>query len=242
MLTPSRSNPQGLLALLWDIDGTLLHSGKAAIAAWRLATQAEFGKDFDWRRVDASGATDVSIAGQICTQLGQPTAVGARLMARYVEELPGQLHDQPAVALTNAAEVLSSVTDNPVYVNLLLTGNLRAAAYAKLTSCGLGQFLWDGAFGDASLERNQVAAVAKHLAGETFGSDVPLLVIGDTPRDIIAARFIGARVLAVATGFYSLEGLEKYHPDGLLAGLPSAEHFSAAIEKIVGNLLTDLTN
>lgn len=242
MLTPGSSNPQGLIVLLWDIDGTLLHGGKAAIAAWRLATQAEFGRDFDWRRVDASGATDVSIAGQICAQLGQPTAAGTRLMARYVEELPGQLHCQPAVALINAAEVLSSVTDTSVYANLLLTGNLRAAAHAKLTSCGLGQFLWDGAFGDSSLERKQVAAIAKCLASEAFGSDVPLLVIGDTPRDIIAARFIGAHVLAVATGCYSLEALAKYHPDGLLAGLPSAEHFSAAIEKIVGNMLTDLTS
>jgi phosphoglycolate phosphatase-like HAD superfamily hydrolase len=217
--------------LLWDIDGTLLHGGKAAIAAWRLATQAEFGRDFDWRRVDASGATDISIAGQICAQLGWSTEAGTRLMARYVEELPEQLHCQPAVALTNAAEVLSYVADNPAYANLLLTGNLRVAAYAKLASCGLGQFLWNGAFGDSKLERNQVAAIARCLASKAFGSNVPLLVIGDTPRDIMAARSIGAYVLAVATGFYSLEALAKYHPDGLLAGLPPAEHFSTIIEK-----------
>ena len=42
-------------------------------------------------------------------------------------------------------------------------------------------------------------------------------VIGDTPSDITCARAIGAQVIAVATGVYPLEELEKCKPDYLFA-------------------------
>jgi phosphoglycolate phosphatase-like HAD superfamily hydrolase len=44
-------------------------------------------------------------------------------------------------------------------------------------------------------------------------------VIGDTPLDIRCARSIGARAVAVATGWHSREELADHRPDLLLNDL-----------------------
>ena len=221
------------VVLLWDIDGTLLRGRKAAVTAWQVAVQAELAADIDWQALDTSGATDVSIALQICAQAGREATAVAPLLARYVEELTVRLQDDPAVALPNAREVLAHVDAASGYANLLLTGNLRRAAEVKLSSCGLGEFCWDGAFGESGPERNQVAAAARQLVSETWGNTVPLLVIGDTPRDIAAARFIDAAVIAVASGTHSVESLAQHRPDYLLPALPSPEEFIGIVGQTV---------
>jgi phosphoglycolate phosphatase len=40
-------------------------------------------------------------------------------------------------------------------------------------------------------------------------------VIGDTPSDVRCGRAIGARVVAVGTGFYSMDDLVAAEPDHL---------------------------
>jgi phosphoglycolate phosphatase len=221
------------VVLLWDIDGTLLRGREAAVAAWRAVVQTELKAAIAWDALDTSGATDVSIALQICAQAGREAEAASVLLARYVEELTVRLQDDPAIALPNAREVLAHITAASGYANLLLTGNLRRAAQAKLSSCGLAEFCRDGAFGESGPERNQVAAAARRLVDETWGDTVPLLVIGDTPRDIAAARFIGAAVIAVASGAHSVESLARHQPDYLLPALPTPEEFTAVVEQIV---------
>jgi phosphoglycolate phosphatase-like HAD superfamily hydrolase len=98
----------------------------------------------------------------------------------------------------------------------LLTGNVRLAAEIKLRKFGLWEHFETGGFADDSMERNEVAAVAK-LRGEGIlkralhGSEV--LVIGDTPLDIACARHIGAKVIAVGTGMYRPKDLLPLGPD-----------------------------
>jgi phosphoglycolate phosphatase-like HAD superfamily hydrolase len=224
---------QSPVVLLWDIDGTLLRGRTAALAAWQAAVQAELNAEIAWEALDTSGATDVSIALQICAQAGRETTAITSLLACYVEELAIRLQDDPAIALPNAREVLAHVAAGSDYANLLLTGNLRRAAQVKLSSCGLAEFCQDGAFGESGPERNQVAAAARRLVSETWGDTVPLLIIGDTPRDIAAARFIGAAVLAVASGNHTLESLARHQPDYLLPALPAPEEFIEIVEQMV---------
>jgi phosphoglycolate phosphatase-like HAD superfamily hydrolase len=48
-------------------------------------------------------------------------------------------------------------------------------------------------------------------------------VIGDTPLDVRCARAIGARAVAVATGWHSVDELAAAEPDLLLNDLSDAE-------------------
>ena len=62
----------------------------------------------------------------------------------------------------------------------------------------------------------------------TSGTTVPLdqvWVIGDTPMDVRCARAIGARAVAVATGWHSRERLATAAPDLLLDSFEPADAF-----------------
>jgi phosphoglycolate phosphatase len=55
------------------------------------------------------------------------------------------------------------------------------------------------------------------------------VVIGDAPADIEAARQVGARVVAVASGRHAAEALEELGPDALFADLAGVDNVVRAI-------------
>ena len=57
-----------------------------------------------------------------------------------------------------------------------------------------------------------------------------LIIIGDTPRDIAAARQGGTRVLSVATGAYTLEQLKAEHPDATVTTLEDTRPLDELIQ------------
>lgn len=113
-------------------------------------------------------------------------------------------------------ELLRALAGAPgVYLGLL-TGNLEAAARLKLEAFGLNPLFPVGAFGSDCADRCRLAQVALERARRYYG--VPFRpertwVVGDTPFDVEAARAIGARALAVATGRHSLPRLQECLPD-----------------------------
>ena len=83
-------------------------------------------------------------------------------------------------------------------------------------------------FGSDHEDRNALPAIAAERACAHLKRDVPhtdLVIIGDTPRDIECGRAVGARVVAVATGYFSadeladadvvLESLEAFEAEAL---------------------------
>jgi phosphoglycolate phosphatase-like HAD superfamily hydrolase len=89
----------------------------------------------------------------------------------------------------------------------LCTGNLFEGARAKLDHGGI----WDhfapphfgGGFGSDAEERDEIVRVALARAGSHLGRAISpreVLLVGDTPRDVAAARSAGVPCLAVATG------------------------------------------
>ena len=71
-------------------------------------------------------------------------------------------------------------------------------------------------------ERDLVAADALAWIRRELHADVQpehVWVIGDTPHDVQCARAIGARAVAVATGFFTVEQLRQCEPDLAVADL-----------------------
>jgi len=50
-----------------------------------------------------------------------------------------------------------------------------------------------------------------------------VLIIGDTPRDVEAAREVGCAVLCVATGNFDAAALAAHRPDAVAESLEHAE-------------------
>ncbi|MBC7820080.1 MAG: HAD hydrolase-like protein, partial [Planctomycetaceae bacterium] len=67
-----------------------------------------------------------------------------------------------------------------------------------------------------------LAMAAEHHAPHSIDSNT-LWVIGDTPADVRCGRAIGARVIAVATGAYSVDELAKSKPDHLFGDFGNVE-------------------
>ena len=73
------------------------------------------------------------------------------------------------------------------------------------------------------ITRERLHAAARQL------DDADVVVVGDTPRDIACARAGDARVIAVATGFYTRADLAAHHPDVVLDDLSDTDAVVAAL-------------
>jgi phosphoglycolate phosphatase-like HAD superfamily hydrolase len=133
--------------------------------------------------------------------------------------------------LPNVLPILERLRGRPDVRSALLTGNTRNGAAAKLRHYGLAQFFEGGAFADGADDRATIARTALTQARQIVGTVAPeqIYVIGDTPHDVACGKAIGARVVAVATGGYTLDQLRATDPWWLLSSLPDPDQFLARL-------------
>jgi phosphoglycolate phosphatase len=198
--------------LFWDIDGTLLTTGKAGVPAWEAAVRETTGREF----------------ARTFELLGVSPANGLldRMVARYEDLLPSALPLKQGRVLPNVREILEALRDRPDVRSYLLTGNTRRGARAKLTHYDLFKYFPDGAFAEDQGSRASIATRALELARQ-YGriNEEQLFVVGDTPHDIECAAAIDARTIAVATGGYSVDELSAHGPWRVFEQLPPAVQF-----------------
>jgi phosphoglycolate phosphatase-like HAD superfamily hydrolase len=216
---------------LFDIDGTLLSSGGAGKAAMEEALRAEFDLPEIRAKVNYSGRTDRAIVADLMRlhDIDETPASRGRFLAGYLHRLPEHLRNATGKGVLPGIKYLLEHLGGRDRVAVgLLTGNIREGARIKLGHYGLYHHFSFGGFGDEHHDRDEVAREAWAVVRERFGPEVRLdnvWVIGDTPMDVRCARAIGARCLAVATGFHSVDELSATEPDLLLPDLSDPEPF-----------------
>lgn len=221
-----------MIVLFWDIDGTLLTTGKAGVPAWEAAVREVTGREFQLSSIRVPGLTDYQIAVKTFELLDvdadEPTL--CRMVRRYEDLLPEYLPLKQGRVLPNVFEILDELKDRPDVRSYLLTGNTRGGARAKLTHYDLFKYFPDGAFAQDTGTRASIASRALELARRAGPvADGRLFVIGDTPHDIECANAIDARTIAVGTGGYSLEELEAHRPWRIFSELPPPGEFLEVI-------------
>jgi phosphoglycolate phosphatase-like HAD superfamily hydrolase len=205
--------------VLFDIDGTLIHSGGAGEKAFARVCAVEFNVPNGTERLRFAGRTDTSIVREFFSRHEiSPTPENfRRFFDHYVfwlDHMLGQLSGRVLPGVSEMIRRLGATPAPPVIG--LLTGNIRLGAQIKLTHYGLWEHFVIGGFGDDHEDRNQIAVIARERACQRVGRQLQgeeILVIGDTPLDIACARAINARVLAVATGSYRAEQLRPHEPN-----------------------------
>jgi phosphoglycolate phosphatase-like HAD superfamily hydrolase len=219
--------------LYWDIDGTLLSTARAGVPALEDGAEVVLGFRPDLSRMQTAGLTDRMIARQILVDAGrQPDeAAEARLLEAYATALPHRLTLRRGSVLPGVLEVLDALAEDPSVVNVLLTGNVRSGAAAKLTSYGLDHHFDLGGFAEDGVDRADIARAAVRRAEERHGEVARHgVLIGDTPYDVRAGREVGLRVIAVAGAVGSRALLEAASPWWLVDRLPAAAELLARIE------------
>jgi len=146
----------------------------------------------------------------------------ARLFAWYVYRLQHEVAVSEGYrVLGGVVETLSGLMDRGVVLGIV-SGGLEGSARIKLERGHLNRYFPVGAFGTDSPDRHEITRVAIARVSMMHGRDIEpsdVIVVGDTPLDIDAAKAVGATSLGVASGTYPVDELRRSGADFVLASL-----------------------
>jgi phosphoglycolate phosphatase len=225
--------------VLFDIDGTLLHTHGAGRRAIHAALAEEFGSAPPEHVVRFDGKTDPQIVRELLQVANHPDAADTRrieaVCRRYVDLLAVELaRGTHATTVYPGVHGLLDRLDARGDVLLgLLTGNLADGARLKLESCGIAYARFRvGAFGSDHADRAALPAIAAQRAAQLMGR-VPrgaeIVIVGDTPADVTCGEAVGARAIGVATGSYDAAALNAAGAYAAFDDLSEPDRVLAAI-------------
>ena len=216
-------------AILWDIDGTLLRAKGSGVMAFTAALAAVVAKDYPADYLDMGGCTDPFIARSLLAAVGiddhsHIPAVLDEVAAYYAS------HEQEFRAITEIkpgiVTALQRLADLAV-TQTLVTGNLQSVARLKVTAADLHHHLQidHGGYGsDHEIRAELVRISCTRLAGAGLGAAPERTwVVGDTPRDLQAAREAGVRCILVATGNWAFADLAGLGADAVFEDFSDVE-------------------
>lgn len=213
--------------ILFDIDGTLLWTRGSGRESTRAAMIEVFGTCGALDTHAFGGKTDwqtlvelLADAGVSPEHIEQQMSAYEAAIARHLTNIIG---DYPAEPCTGALDVVHALRERDDKLLGIVTGNASTTAPIKLRAAGFDPAWFPvGAYGSESMHRDNLPALALDRAVRHLGQDISpeqVVVIGDTPADVSCARAVGARAVAVLTGFSKREELAATKPDHLLDDL-----------------------
>ena len=125
-------------------------------------------------------------------------------------------------ALPGALELLAALSAKDEFGQGVVTGNFEVTAQIKLEAAGLHSYLCRGAYASDSSHRPDLPKIAKARWEQWTGKSLRLeqcVIIGDTPKDLDAARQNDMKCILVGTGRYPVEELQYWGPDACLSDL-----------------------
>ena len=220
-------------AFLFDIDGTLLYARGIGRAAFGTAFESAYGVPYpDLAKLTFVGATDSNVVRAMAAECGVASTPAREehfflLLTQAIDA--GLARTRPLV-YPGVPALLQRLCKEG-YPLGLITGNIRATAWAKLRHAGLDAAFSFGAYGDDDPDRTEIARLA--LRRVPRGGRARAL-IGDTPLDIRAAHANGLRAVAVATGWVTADELAAAGADLVLADFSDTESVLARLAALAG--------
>jgi phosphoglycolate phosphatase-like HAD superfamily hydrolase len=226
---------QHQILALFDIDGTLVRGAQCHYMAFVNSVKKFYGLNEDISGINYAGKTDPQILREVLELGGIPENVMKGNFQNCLDDMASfyiqNVHKENIIALNGVNELLNKLKDQNVLMGLT-TGNLEIIAHAKLGKAGIDKFFPFGGFGSDSAERQGLVKKALERAKNNYGyHDHNIFVIGDTPRDVEAAKPFKLQTIAVATGSYTITELESTGADFVLENLEDTENFLKIIKK-----------
>lgn len=206
--------------VLFDLDGTLVNAGGAGRTSLRKAIKELYGVEPEFDHSLISGRTDLdnfSIVYSLIKKGKKPTAAEMKKMkAKYLEILPTEVH---AVVRCKKYDLIPGVEkflkmlakDKDVILGLG-TGNLEEGAKIKLEPSKLASYFTVGGYGEDGQTREGMLQAAVKRAEKKFKTKLEpdqVYVIGDTHRDICAAKNCGFHSAVLTNGFGDAQKIQR---------------------------------
>ena len=225
--TPSIEQPRVLVqpdfewdrqdAYLFDIDGTLLRTADGVhFDAFASSVRRITGFEISLEGIQLAGSTDTAILREACSQAGVPAAVVENSIAAILESMCASVaerrHQMRVETMPGVEETLRYLAGRGALLGVA-TGNLEMIGWIKVEQAGLREWFRFGGFSDRLPVRAELIAQAARKARELAGAQASICVVGDTPRDIAAARANSLPTIAVATGTSGFDELAAARPE-----------------------------
>jgi phosphoglycolate phosphatase-like HAD superfamily hydrolase len=204
-------------AYLFDIDGTLLRSrDRIHVDSFASSVHRVTGFEVTLAGILLHGSTDTAILREACRQAGVPSEILEARIESILEAMRNTVaehrHEMDLVRMPGVEQTLAHLARRGALLGVA-TGNLEMIGWIKVEQAGLREWFRFGGFSDHFPIRSELIAQAADKARELAGRGASICVVGDTPRDIEAARANFLSVIAVATGRYTFDELLKYQPE-----------------------------
>jgi phosphoglycolate phosphatase len=212
------------VVVLFDVDETLVHTGGSGARSWKVAFDKVYGVPADIGEHTSAGETDPAVARETFTAVLGRDPSDDELDRIYVQYLLNLSEDilvsEGYRMLPGVDQCLAKLGEAGVLLGLV-SGAMEGAARTKLIPANLNRFFLFGAYGSDSPDRAELTGLAIEKASRLHAqlSPTQVLVVGDTPRDIDAAKAAGAVSVGVATGRFSVTELSEAGADHVLSSL-----------------------
>jgi len=231
---------------LWNIDLTLLDVGRPTRAAYADAFRKVTGRPLV-RLPQMAGRTESEIffeALALNTAGPEPgEAGGEELLSRFTHQLAvafgarrGLLAEQGRL-MPGARDTVAEVGALPGVVQTVLTGAIKPNAIEKLRAFGIERFFDTeiGGYGSEAYPKGAMLLSARRRAADKYGADFTersTVYVGDSSRDMEAARIGGSRSVGVASGRSSAGELRDAGADVVLDDLADTAAVVAAVDRL----------
>ena len=213
------------IAVLFDIDGTLITTGGAGAASWRLAFDELYGIPADIGEFTDAGMTDPAV-GRKTFEAVMHRAPERKEFTRLLERRLHYLHQTVEESegyrvLAGVQELLPKLIEDGYLIGLV-TGNVEAAAHIKLHRARLNRFFSFGGYGSDSNDRGELPRIALRRAALVYGEAVTpeqAITVGDTPNDVEGAHAAGIQCVGVGNHHFSVEQLRDAGADYAITSL-----------------------
>jgi phosphoglycolate phosphatase-like HAD superfamily hydrolase len=204
-------------AYLFDIDGTLMRSrDRIHFNSVADSVQRVTGFEITLAGVAIHGSTDTAILREACSQAG----ISAATLEPHIQAILDAMgltvaerrHELDLILMPGVKDTLTHLAQRGALLGVA-TGNLETIGWIKIEEAGLREWFRFGGFSDHFPLRAGLIGNAARKARELAGKDAGVCVVGDTPRDIHAARANSLPVIAVATGNYAFDALLEHRPE-----------------------------
>jgi phosphoglycolate phosphatase-like HAD superfamily hydrolase len=182
---------------LFDIDGTLLHTGGAGTKSLTKSFRKIHGIENAFQGITLDGKTDPEIVKEAMEQNRvkqeiKPAEI-EEIFREYIDFLKEEIIISPNYRLMRGVtEMLEDLHAREDILLGIASGNIQQGAEIKLKRGKIHKYFLFGAYGSDAENRGEVISIAikrgKNLLPGVKLSKKDFYVIGDTPRDIIFGR------------------------------------------------------
>lgn len=227
--------------VLFDIDHTLVDVLRFHEPAYAEVLERAFGITAALHEVAFSGKTTPNILRELALRHGLDEVTLERALPAIIDDFDRAVlarlePDLRPYVLPGVVPLLGCLNARGHALGVV-TGNPPEIGRAVLERALLLRYFSVFAFGTEARERSELVALAAAKAAAQFRrafAPRDVVVVGDSPHDVIAGKRYGARTVAIGTGLSDRHDLEEAQPDLLFADCEQYARICEAISGTVG--------